>query len=461
MRSTHEVIRSATLAAALTTVASIAAAELPDYIMLERCQSTRDERGPSGNGTWQFSQALVHIRDASGGGWIERHSYQFVAYGYTVGANGIAEYGTGDDVCLGETTTLDGNTTWTVVSGAPDAASGGRALADSPNGTYSGSQNISATIDQAFDLSSASIAKLIFFHHHHLRWSSTQDKGYVEANTGSGWFALDPEDTPTGAHYQTYLGDHHQFKRGEVDLAGLLGQSDVRFRFRFSTSSSANDDGWFIDDVHLVLDGVPVFSDDFESGTDGWTLEGAWGLTNATYPYTSSLGAIDSNGLYTVNPITTPVSIGEGIGFNAIRCSYVEGLNARSTFAKVYHNAPQFKQGVPSFGDEDVCDLTVAVEDTQAPIHQRLNLWNSPNPFNPTTHIQFNLDVGDRTSIRIYDESGRLVRTLLEGDYLASGDHVITWDGRDDRGAEMSSGVYLYRLESRGVTLSRSMILLR
>jgi M6 family metalloprotease-like protein len=73
-----------------------------------------------------------------------------------------------------------------------------------------------------------------------------------------------------------------------------------------------------------------------------------------------------------------------------------------------------------------------------------------PNPANPGTTIAFGLpEPGGDVSLRVYDASGRLVRTLLDGS-VAAGRHVAYWDGRDDRGALVSSGVYFYRLEGPG-----------
>jgi flagellar hook assembly protein FlgD len=64
-----------------------------------------------------------------------------------------------------------------------------------------------------------------------------------------------------------------------------------------------------------------------------------------------------------------------------------------------------------------------------------------PNPFNPTTRISFNLKTQTRVRLAVYDVAGRLVRTLLDGP-IAAGPASATWDGRDDRGSAVASGVY-------------------
>lgn len=68
-----------------------------------------------------------------------------------------------------------------------------------------------------------------------------------------------------------------------------------------------------------------------------------------------------------------------------------------------------------------------------------------PNPFNPTTTIRFALPVAGSAKLAVYDVTGRLVRTLFDGD-LGSGAHEAIWDGRDASGRGAASGVYLARL---------------
>jgi hypothetical protein len=86
---------------------------------------------------------------------------------------------------------------------------------------------------------------------------------------------------------------------------------------------------------------------------------------------------------------------------------------------------------------------------------------NHPNPFNPSTTIDYYLPESGPVTIDIYDVSGRLVTRLLDGVAQERGPHSAIWDGRDRRGLEMASGVYIYRLESGKIILSRKMLMLR
>ncbi len=85
---------------------------------------------------------------------------------------------------------------------------------------------------------------------------------------------------------------------------------------------------------------------------------------------------------------------------------------------------------------------------------------NYPNPFNPLTHIVFSIREAGWVVLRVYDIAGRPVRTLVNG-WLEPQHYELTWDGRDDAGNEIASGVYFYKLEAPGHKESKKMILLR
>ncbi len=84
-----------------------------------------------------------------------------------------------------------------------------------------------------------------------------------------------------------------------------------------------------------------------------------------------------------------------------------------------------------------------------------------PNPLNPGTSIAFGLpQPGGHVSLRVYDVSGRLVRTLVDGE-LPPGRHSSRWDGRDDAGTPVASGVYFYMLDAPGFSARGKGIVLR
>jgi hypothetical protein len=85
---------------------------------------------------------------------------------------------------------------------------------------------------------------------------------------------------------------------------------------------------------------------------------------------------------------------------------------------------------------------------------------NYPNPFNPSTVIAFGIEEPARVSLRIYDAAGRIVRVLLD-ERREAGRHEAIWDGRDEGGMPVGSGVYFYRFEAGAFSETNKMILLR
>jgi hypothetical protein len=86
---------------------------------------------------------------------------------------------------------------------------------------------------------------------------------------------------------------------------------------------------------------------------------------------------------------------------------------------------------------------------------------NTPNPIRGSTTITYDVPVGGaHVRLQVFDISGRLVRTLLEGDETP-GRKRSAWDGRDERGLDVASGVYYYRLETDDGVLTRKTVLLR
>lgn len=87
-------------------------------------------------------------------------------------------------------------------------------------------------------------------------------------------------------------------------------------------------------------------------------------------------------------------------------------------------------------------------------------LGNVPNPFNPATLISFSLAASGPMELGVYSLSGRLVKTLERGTREA-GVHAMRWDGTDERGMPVASGLYMVRLRAAGASSARSIVLLK
>lgn len=85
---------------------------------------------------------------------------------------------------------------------------------------------------------------------------------------------------------------------------------------------------------------------------------------------------------------------------------------------------------------------------------------NYPNPFNPSTEIKFSVPKGERVRVAVYNSIGKLVKVLVD-DNLLPGNYRVTWNGEDERGQKVSSGVYLYRMETPSFQATKKMVLLK
>ena len=119
--------------------------------------------------------------------------------------------------------------------------------------------------------------------------------------------------------------------------------------------------------------------------------------------------------------------------------------------------------GIPGYFDNIVVnDLTTSVEDnSNGSLPEEFILeQNYPNPFNPETHISYQLSSGSYVTLAIHDMLGREIKTLVSEDQ-PSGNYSISWDGRDELGNIVPSGVYLYSLNTHGLVISKKMVLMK
>jgi hypothetical protein len=85
---------------------------------------------------------------------------------------------------------------------------------------------------------------------------------------------------------------------------------------------------------------------------------------------------------------------------------------------------------------------------------------NYPNPFNPTTIITFSIPQSEKVTLTIFNLLGQKIATLADGSMLA-GTHIVSWNGRDDAGRQLASGIYLYRLSTSRFSEAKKMVLLK
>ena len=102
--------------------------------------------------------------------------------------------------------------------------------------------------------------------------------------------------------------------------------------------------------------------------------------------------------------------------------------------------------GVPTFNPFFFLDLTAVPGQGSDPSATFRLAQNFPNPFRSTTHVQFHMGKRAVASLIVYDVSGRLVKTMVDNKEIGPGTFNLSWDGRNDHGAWVGSGVYFYSL---------------
>jgi hypothetical protein len=86
---------------------------------------------------------------------------------------------------------------------------------------------------------------------------------------------------------------------------------------------------------------------------------------------------------------------------------------------------------------------------------------NFPNPFNPATTIRYGLPKEHKVTLKIYNLLGEEVVTLVDDEPKAAGYHAAIWDGRNQNGRHVASGIYLYRLHAGSVVMIKKMALVQ
>ncbi len=110
---------------------------------------------------------------------------------------------------------------------------------------------------------------------------------------------------------------------------------------------------------------------------------------------------------------------------------------------------------------EAAFNLSTDIDDTDNNLPTEFALsQNFPNPFNPSTTIGFSLPTASFVELSIYNIEGKKVKTLVEQN-LSAGQHNIEWDGTNNSGSQIATGMYIYRMTTETFSTSKKMVLLK
>ena len=170
---------------------------------------------------------------------------------------------------------------------------------------------------------------------------------------------------------------------------------------------------------------------------------------------------VDSVSIYysTDGGTTFPYTVATGEPNDSVYAWVVPDTPSDSCVVKIVAYDPWLNSG------ESVTEMPFSIRSEVGaevvPVAARFELMqNVPNPFNPVTNIEFSLAQSARVTVRIYDVSGSVVKTLVD-ETRSAGRHSVVWRGEDERGVAVASGVYAYVLEAPGQRLMRKLVLLQ
>ncbi len=252
----------------------------------------------------------------------------------------------------------------------------------------------------------------------------------------------------------TIVAGDEQAMADYLDAGGNLCLASMNYLSSRTSNSFITDylhiTSWTNDTSGFIMNGV---TDDMVS--DGMAL----GLLGGPFPVTESDSVTPASGddvIFTADSVgDKAVKISEddhkvvflAFPFECVKSVYAPPDNNRVLVERIM-----------AWFDFDETD----VPDDGAPEFAKLVLnQNMPNPFNPITSIQFSVpDNAGPVELHVYNVSGRLVRTLVD-DELTAGPHSVVWNGKDDSGRSLASGIYFAKLTAGGETAERKMALLK
>ncbi len=329
--------------------------------------------------------------------------------------------------------------------------SGSYSYADSPIGNYGNSRNTWIELASPVDLSHASQALLTFWHR--VMTEDDYDYCYVEVSPdgGTNWYQVGPRYDGNIAWQLT-----------ELPIAEEYCTSDFKVRFRLQTDTYVVDDGWYVDDVELLgppVGNTPPSKPTLSEPTNGGSIQTSTPdlvVSNATDPDGGDILTytfiVYSDELRTVE-VASASGVAEGGGTTSwtVDTPLTDGDYWWTAYAD---------DGSARGLLMDTASFTVESSSVEQGLPRLALSPARPNPFRSQTELSFSLPSVQRVELAVYSVDGRLVRTLLSGE-RGPGENSVTWDGRDESGLRVGSGLYFVRLRADSGTRRGKLMLLR
>lgn len=288
----------------------------------------------------------------------------------------------------------------------------------------------------------------------------------ISIDDGENWDLLIPEETyPDNSIVALtgdpgFTGESDNWEHYSFDLNGYQGET-VMFRFHFAATNSS-EKGWFVDNfaIYGATPLAPSPQNLMATVTTDPSEDPPWTIT-LTWQAPETDQNVAQYNIYRREdgePYDVPYATVSGETLQYIDAENIDGDPLYYVVSAVYDShESNFSNEVavldyPSHIDSDKW--------SNAPSHYALE-QNYPNPFNPNTTITYQVPQASYVNLSIYDVSGKLIKTIVDGE-TSPGNYSVNWNGKDDNGDAVSSGIYLYRLHTdKAIISTQRMILLR
>ena len=240
-----------------------------------------------------------------------------------------------------------------------------------------------------------------------------------------------------------YDGIQSSWVNRTMDLTNY-NSSQVKLKFELKTDGSVEEDGWFVDDIAIVVYGIiPVELSSFSAFAQDENVLLNW----VTSTETNNIGFDVERKITNSNSGWQKLGFVSGKGTTTEKSSY-SFTDKNPVAGKSYYRIKQI--------DFDGSSKTYTAVEVDFGIVKEYSLsQNYPNPFNPSTEINYTLAKSGNITLKVYNLLGSEVATLVDG-FMEAGKHSVKFSAKD-----FTSGVYFYTIKADNFTSTRKMLLLK
>jgi len=187
---------------------------------------------------------------------------------------------------------------------------------------------------------------------------------------------------------------------------------------------------------------------------------------NPSVTYSCITGGFSGEGNIDADPLFANPTTGNGAEYNGLDAywwlqSTSPCIDAGNPDA-AYNDPDGTRNDMGAFGGPNALEVTVGNDGNPVAVVTNSSIDIYPNPFNPSTSIALNLTENDKhhpVSVNIYNIKGQLVKTLIDNEVVNA--NTLVWNGTDNYGNRISSGMYFAKVNTQSSNLTRKMLLLK